>query len=85
MKKMSQTVIFFGSGPVAKASLDFLAKHFDIETIITKPVTVQEMSMTVPEAPIYGVQDAQALDKLFGTSKFTSQVAIIVDFGVIVS
>lgn len=37
MKAMSEPVLFFGSGPVAAASLERLATCFTIEAVITKP------------------------------------------------
>ncbi len=37
MKKMSKTIVFFGSGPVAAASLRLLARDFEVEAVVTKP------------------------------------------------
>jgi methionyl-tRNA formyltransferase len=37
MMKTSETIVFFGSGPVAATSLALLAKDFVIEAVVTKP------------------------------------------------
>ena len=37
MKKISEPVVFFGSGPVAAKSLELLLQDFTIEAVITKP------------------------------------------------
>lgn len=37
MKQTSETIVFFGSGPVAAASLALLARDFEIEAVVTKP------------------------------------------------
>jgi methionyl-tRNA formyltransferase len=37
MTKTSETVVFFGSGPVAAESLRLLAQEFRVEAVITKP------------------------------------------------
>ncbi len=83
MAKLS--VVFFGSGPVAAASLSLLQKHCTIEAIITKPATESEMAATVPGAPIYTATNKQTLDELIADKKFDSQLAILIDFGIIVS
>ncbi len=86
MKKMSKTVVFFGSGPVAAASLRFLVNHFDIEAVITKSSTLSDMKQIVDSnTSVFTVQDRQELDILIASKKFSSRLGIIVDFGVIVS
>jgi len=84
MTKTSKTVIFFGSGPVAAKSLALLAQDFTIEAVITKPSTLSEMS-AVTDAPTYAVSSKQELNILFTGTIFTSPVAILIDFGIIVS
>ncbi len=78
-------VVFFGSGPVAAESLRLLQEHFSIEAVVTKPTTIGQMQATCPNAPIYTVSDKAELDDLFTTTNFTSQVGILIDFGIIVS
>lgn len=94
MKKMSKPtnpytnkipVVFFGSGPVAMASLEFILQNFLVEAVITKPATEAEMAELAANIPVYSVQDAAELDALVITQLFRSQLGILVDFGVIVS
>lgn len=78
-------VVFFGSGPVAKASLEFILKHFAVEAIVTKPATKLEMEVLAGDIPIYATQNGVELDELFTAQSFQSKLAVLVDFGVIVS
>lgn len=85
MTKMSKTVVFFGSGPVAAAALDLLQKHTAIEAVITKPSTRNEMSVASPDAtPVYTVGNRAELSSLIASKKFVSPVAVLIDFGIIV-
>jgi methionyl-tRNA formyltransferase len=92
MKKTSKTIVFFGSGPVAAASLAALADHFEIEAVITKPVPPHhrepapvETLATKRGLAIYFASSKSALDTLIDNQAFSSQLGVIVDFGVIVS
>jgi methionyl-tRNA formyltransferase len=92
MTKTSKTVVFFGSGPVAAESLRLLAENFTIEAVITKPraqhhkgevpvlTTAEKLSL-----PIHTAADKQELNTLFDGTRFHSRVAVLVDFGIIVS
>jgi methionyl-tRNA formyltransferase len=84
MTKTSEAVVFFGSGPVAAKSLALLAQDFNVEAVITKPSTLSEMS-AITSAPTHAVSNKKELDKLFAEATFTSQVAVLIDFGIIVS
>ncbi len=92
MKKTSSTIVFFGSGPVASASLEFLAKNFTIEAVITKakpphhksPAPV-EILVKKLELPTFFANTKLELDEVLGQKKFSSPLGIIVDYGVIVS
>ncbi len=92
MKKPSETILYFGSGPVAAASLDFLAKNFTLEAVITKPrpahhkgpVPVIDLAEKLG-LKMYTAGNRTELDTLFEKSNFRSRLGIIVDFGVIVS
>lgn len=89
--KTNQTV-FFGSGPVAAKCLVLLAKHTDIEVVITKPrpphhrgsVPVIELAEKLG-LPILTASNKKELDELVAKHNFTSQYAILIDFGIIVS
>lgn len=92
MKKMSETIVFFGSGPVAAASLRLLEQDFSIETVITKPVpahhkTAAPVLETCKELGLeYKLVDSKAsLDSLVEENVFKSKAAILIDFGIIVS
>lgn len=92
MKQMSETIVFFGSGPVAAASLAFLAEKFNIEAVVTKPrpphhrgeVPVLDLAEKL-QLPIHTAQNQEELDTLVAAQPFTSRLAILVDFGIIVS
>ncbi len=92
MKKMLEPIVFFGSGPVAAASLKLLAKDFTIEAVITKPrpahhtgdVPVIELAEQL-NLPIYTAADKQELNTLFAKTHLSSRVGVLIDFGIIVS
>lgn len=91
MKKMSETIVFFGSGPVAAESLRLLAQSFDIEAVITKPrpehhrgpVPALEVASQL-NLPVHTVTDKQTLKDLFAERPVTSKLAVLIDFGIIV-
>lgn len=92
MKKMSETIVFFGSGPVAANSLRLLAKDFAIEAVITKPRPPHHRGdvpvMTVAKElklPVLTAANKRQLDELFATKTFTSRLGLLIDFGIIIS
>jgi methionyl-tRNA formyltransferase len=92
MNKMSSPIVFFGSGPVAAASLELLAQDFSIEAVITKPRPAHHKGdvpvLRVAEAlglQVHTVTNKKTLDTLLETTTLASRVAILVDFGIIVS
>ena len=88
----SKKVVFFGSGPVAAASLALLASNFAIEAVITKPkpshhrgeVPVLEVAKRLG-LPVFAAANKQELDELFAKKPAKSELAILIDFGIIVS
>jgi methionyl-tRNA formyltransferase len=91
MNKMSKTIIFFGSGPVAAESLRLLANDFQIEAVVTKPKPAHHKGafpvLEVAEQlalPIQTVSNKQELSELITTTPFRSSLAVLVDFGIIV-
>lgn len=92
MMNQSKKIIFFGSGPVAAKSLEFLAKKFSIEAVITKPykrnskgsVPVIEVSKNLNLNLFYASSKTE-LDDIFNTGSFSSQIGVLIDFGIIVS
>ncbi len=91
MKKISETIIFFGSGPVAAKSLELLAQNFDIEGVITKPkpahhrgnFPVLDLAENL-DLPVHTVSSKDELSKLIATGSFKSKLSILIDFGIIV-
>lgn len=92
MKKTSETIVFFGSGPVAAAGLRLLAQDFDIETVITKPKpphhrgevpvlsTAEQLNL-----PVKTAANKRELDELLEAQPLNSRVGVLIDFGVILS
>jgi methionyl-tRNA formyltransferase len=92
MKQLSETVVFFGSGPVAAASLELLLANFEVEAIITKPRAVHHLgSVPVLELaehkniPYHTVANKKELNELLRQYPFSSRLAVLIDFGIIVS
>jgi len=88
----STKIIFFGSGPVAARSLDFLSNHFDIESVITKSVPAHHKVAAPVETlanklniPVLFANTKHELDKILNNNHFTSELGILIDYGVIVS
>jgi methionyl-tRNA formyltransferase len=93
MKKLSEPIIFFGSGPVAAESLQSLSENFSVAAVVTKaapphhhgqaPVVklAEEKSLK-----IYYVRDNKDLKNLFLSQKILSDIrlGVLVDFGIIV-
>lgn len=85
-------IVFFGSGPVGKATLEGLLPYFAVEAIITKPrpeghrgdVPVLELAET-QKIPVYTPRNKAELTELFASAKFTAKVGLVVDYGIIIS
>ncbi len=92
MTKMSEPIVFFGSGPVAAESLRLLAQHASIEAVITKPrpahhkggVPVIALAEEL-QIPLYMVTNKRTLNELFAAKPVQSKLAVLIDFGIIVS
>lgn len=92
MKKISEPVTFFGSGPVAAESLRLIAQDFTIEAVITKPrpthhkgpVPVLDLAAEL-DLQTYTAADKAELDALIATRPLKSRLALLIDFGIIVS
>lgn len=82
---MNNTVVFFGSGPVAAESLRLLKVHQTIEAVVTKPTTQKEMLAVSGNTPVLTVENRAELDKLIDEKKFISKLGVLIDFGIIVS
>ncbi len=86
------SVVFFGTGPVAAASLTLLLESFTIEAVVTKPNPEHHKA----DAPVISVAhlhnlpllfaaDRHELDQLIARQQFASRLAILIDYGIIVS
>jgi methionyl-tRNA formyltransferase len=86
------SVVFFGSGPVAAASLALLLDSFDVEAVVTKPrpphhrgsVPVLELAEQKGLA-VVETSDKKELSSAVAAASFKSRVAILIDFGIIVT
>jgi len=85
-------IVFFGSGPVASATLTGLLPHFAVEAIITKPrpeghrgsVPVLELA-EAKKIPVFTPRNKAELTELFAGTTFTAPVGLVVDYGIIIS
>lgn len=92
MTKISETIVFFGSGPVAAKSLELLSEDFKIEAVITKPaksrpndpVPVVDLANKLG-LKVFLASTKTELDKIFDDKLIKSKLAILVDYGIIVS
>lgn len=78
-------IVFFGSGPVSAKSLELLRQDFVIEAVVTKPTTLNEMKTVADGALVHAVSNKTDLDELINTDPFDSQIAVLIDFGILVS
>jgi len=92
MIKTSNQIVFFGSGPVAEKSLEFLSNHFSIEAVITKPIQTNSRD----KAPVIDLarrlnlsvftpKNKIELDKLINKNDFSAQLGVLIDYGIIVT
>jgi methionyl-tRNA formyltransferase len=94
MKKTEDkiSIVFFGAGPVAAASLRLLAKNFRIEAVVTKAKPAGHRgefpTLTVAHElglPTYTPANKKELSELFATKPFTSNVGVVIDYGIIIA
>jgi methionyl-tRNA formyltransferase len=91
MKKMSETIVFFGSGPVAAESLKLLAEDFNIEAVITKPKPAHHTGIfpVIEVADKFGIKilytkNKVELSDLFSTKPVKSLVGLVIDHGILI-
>jgi methionyl-tRNA formyltransferase len=88
---VDESIVFFGTGPVAAASLRLLAPSFHIEAIITKPrpphhrgdVPVLDAASEL-QLPIVEVSNKKDVSEKITPGRFKSRLAVLIDFGIIV-
>ena len=89
---MKDSVVFFGSGPVAAQSLELLAQDFTIEAVVTKPqpahhkepFPVLELAKKL-KLPLLTPGSKAELSELFKTKPVTSRLGIVIDYGFIIN
>ena len=92
VKNSVPPLVFFGTGPVAAQCLELLNKVFAIEAVITKPKAVSHRGsspvLEVAEAigcKVLTASSKKELDTVFAHKPVHSTVAVLIDFGIIVS
>ncbi len=85
-------VVFFGSGPVAARCLELLVKHTKVEAVVTKPRPPHHRGdvpvVTTAEhlgLPLHLARNKKELSALIGGASFESNIAVLIDFGIIVA
>lgn len=86
------SLVFFGTGPVAAESLEALSQQFEIKLVITKPkpayhkhpAPVEEMAKK-KDLKLCFAGTTQEIDSQIEALKPASEVAAVIDFGVIIS
>lgn len=87
-----RSIIFFGAGPVALASLEHIHTIYDIELVVTKPNPRSSRAKT----PVYDYAKTKSLSMIQPNGKtelesmlkereLQSSVGIVVDYGVIIT
>ncbi len=87
-----ETIVFFGTGPVAAKCLTKWLPNFKIEAVITKPQPDHhKVKMPVLEVceknnlKVISVTNKDDLDIAIQSNKLTSKIAVLIDFGIIIS
>ncbi len=90
--KQSLPLVFFGSGPVALASLQNLYDHFHIELVVTKPQQPKQKDKPIvltfceeKNLNYITVSNKNELEYVLSASKLDSNIGVVVDFGIIIS
>jgi len=92
MNPNKPSIVFFGTGDVAAASLELLAQSFEVEAVVTKPkpehhkgsFPVIDVANIIKAPLLYVTSNADVSQNIVGRN-FVSQVAVLIDFGIIVS
>lgn len=84
-------IVFFGTGPVAARSLELLLDNFEVEAVVTKPKPEHHRGkypvLNVAERhglTLLHVTDKASTSQLITSRRFSSELAILIDFGIIV-
>lgn len=92
MKKMSEPIVFFGSGPVAAESLRLLVRDFVIEAVITKPKPAGHRGdfpvLSLAEKlklKTFTPTNKRELSGLFQARPLLSRLGVVIDYGIIIA
>lgn len=89
---MDESIVFFGSGPVAAQSLELLAQDFQIEAVVTKPqpphhkepfpvlVLAERLGLKV-----FTPGNKTELSELFQSKPVESRLGVVIDYGFIIN
>lgn len=88
---MKDSLVFFGSGPVAAKALSMLARDFAVEAVITKPkpahhrgrFPVAEISEKL-KLKTYTPSNKRELSDVFAKKPTTSKLGVVIDYGIII-
>jgi methionyl-tRNA formyltransferase len=91
MTRKSETLVFFGSGPVAAKALELLVDDFAVEAVVTKPVPpghrgdfpVLSLAETLGIRTFTTANKKQLLE-LFAKHPVKSRVGLAIDYGIII-
>src|SRR5689334_6869060 len=88
---MTDSIVFFGSGPVAAKSLELLAKDFSIEAVVTKPLPAHHKAIfpVLASAKKLGIHtltpsNKRELSALFAERPVKSRLGVVIDYGIII-
>src|SRR5579875_3987803 len=89
----SESIVYFGAGPVAAKALRLLAQSFPIEAVITKPKPEHHKELPPVLAAchelglhnVHTVANKAELSELFANHHFGSRAGVVIDFGIIIA
>ena len=92
MNQTSKTITFFGSGPVAAASLEYLHTQFGVELVITKhrPAHHKDPAPVEEFAKAHGLRldfadTTDELESVIISQQPDKLCGVVIDYGVIIS
>lgn len=84
-------LVFFGTGPVAAKSLEFLSDNFKIEAVVTKHKKSRHRNIAPVEEvakfkghKVYFASSEEEIRNQFETLDLNSTVGVVIDFGVVI-
>lgn len=90
----SESIVFFGTGDVSLASLQYLSTIYRIEAVITKPDSKNHGKINYPAVKKWALDNSvdflqpegkKELTKAFESVRYLSRLAVVIDYGIIIS